>query len=88
MAFKGRIYGPATTVNRRISGAPLLQAWCPKQVQQLARSCWTRLGFWRLLGAKEELDRPSSTTFTSSWVAVIYSTKARLLFQEAVQLQF
>ena len=71
-----------------LRGPPLLQAWCPKQVQHLVRSCFARLGLWRLLGAKEELERPSSTTLTSSWVAVIYSTKARFLSQEAVQMQF
>ena len=57
-------------------------------MQHWVRSCWARLGDWRLLGAKEELDSPSSTTLTSSWVAVIYGTKARVLFQEGVEMQF
>ena len=51
------------------------QPWWPRQVQQLARICWTRLGDWRWLGAKEELDSPSSTSFTRGLVAEIYDTK-------------
>ena len=58
-------------------------------MQQLARICWTRLGDWRLLGTREELDSPSSTSFTRGLVAEIYDMEQRFfLFQEGVGMQF
>ena len=69
-------------------GPPLPQPWWPRQVQQLARSCWARLGDCWLLGAREESESPSSTSFTSWWVAEIYSTKTRFFIPGGCGMQF
>ena len=64
-------------------GPPLPQPWWPRQVQQLARSCWTRLGDCWLWAAREDSLRLSSTSLTSWLVAEICSTKAKVFFRRS-----